>query len=107
MRRHLDTLRAQPQHVRKQVAFGASAIITFFVFMFWLSSGTVFSSEKPVVVQNASATSTGPLTASVVGAWDSIASLPKNIFRVFSNNHTYTAPPDVVEVVSEGGATKQ
>ena len=35
---HLESLRAQPEHVRKRVAFWSSLGITAIIFVFWIAS---------------------------------------------------------------------
>lgn len=46
MRTYIEHLRTKPDHTKNQIAFGVSAVITFFIFMFWLSGQNISVTEK-------------------------------------------------------------
>lgn len=55
---YIEKLRDKPDHIKSQIAFGFSGVITFFIFMFWLSSFfQVSPSSKDLAISQSQNTS--------------------------------------------------
>lgn len=51
MRTYIEHLRTKPEHTKNQIAFGVSAVVTFFIFMFWLSGQSISLSDSGTVAK--------------------------------------------------------
>lgn len=84
MRTYIEHLKTRPEHTKNRIAFGVSAVFTFFIFMFWLSGQTIALSEEGEVAKEKS----GPI--------ESISNMSANLIdsiRVgFGKKEVYVAP---------------
>jgi hypothetical protein len=81
VKKHLNTLRQKPEHIRKQIAFGVSSGITVVIILFWVVSlsASTSSTESDTSVQSPVASLSSSLTASASDAFAPI----KNLFMSF------------------------
>lgn len=42
MRQTIENLRNKPKHVKNRISLSIASIVTFFIFMFWISSQNIF-----------------------------------------------------------------
>lgn len=69
MRTYIEHLKEKPEHVKNNIALSVSAVITFFIFMFWLSGQSISLTEgKEVAKEKGPIESVSALTANVVDA---------------------------------------
>lgn len=67
---YLDHIRRKPEHVRSHIALISSGVVTFFIFMFWLSGQNLFldtsevATRKTTPLENISG-----MTASVIDSF--------------------------------------
>jgi hypothetical protein len=92
MRTYIEHLRTKPEHTKNQIAFGVSAIVTFFIFMFWLSGQSIsLSDSQEVAKKNESPfAAIGTMSANIIDA----------IKTGFGKNEVYVAPD--IEVLPGG-----
>ncbi len=82
---YIESLRAKPEHIRKRYAFWSALGITMVIFMFWLSSFSIFNSKIGNVaanVVNKTNTPTQSLVANVSSFFTDIKELiitPKKV----------------------------
>ncbi len=85
MRTLIEHLKTKPEHTKNQIAFGVSAVATFFIFMFWLSGQTIALTDENTVAKKEK---DGPL--------DSIGVMSANIIDSiktgFGKTEVYIAP---------------
>ncbi len=94
MKRHLDNLRAKPDHVKRNIAFGTSLSITAIIFVFWVVSLTVqapsisaSNDEAPMGVESPFSS----MSASIGDAWNSM----KDVFSGYGKDPSQSA--DAIE----------
>jgi hypothetical protein len=71
MKQHLENLRAQPDHVKRRIAFLTSLGVTLVIFLFWvvsLSIGTTTVSADAATASNVQSPFAS-MSASVSDAW--------------------------------------
>ncbi|MDB5258828.1 MAG: hypothetical protein JWO73_36 [Candidatus Taylorbacteria bacterium] len=96
MKRHLENLRAKPDHVKRNIAFGTSLGITAIIFVFWVVSLTVQAPSVSASNDDALAKVESPfssMSASVGDAWSSI----KDVLSAYGKGTSQ--PANALEVV--------
>lgn len=84
MRTYIEHLRTKPEHTKNQIALGVSAVITFFIFMFWLSGQSIALTDKKEVAK----TKENPFQA--IGSMS--ANIYDSIKTGFGAREVYVAP---------------
>lgn len=80
LERHLENLRAKPEHVRRRISFWSAFGITAIIFVFWLGSFNSNSTPKSQVLADKVNKAGTPAQSLVAGVGDLFVDIKEIIF---------------------------
>lgn len=80
IQKHIENLRAKPEHIRKQIAFWASLAVTLIIFAFWLGSITGVNNSAGAAVAEAVGRAGSPAGSMLAGVGSFFKDIKEIIF---------------------------